>query len=149
MKKKLPGILAALLYGCLLCALLYLQFQVISGALDRALANGATLLLALPSILVFAQSHDSTKENAASKQPTPEQLRPFVYAFLRECALSPRETEVAWLIYRGYTNLQIGEELYISETTVKKHASHIYEKMEIGGRRQLREKINGGIEGMF
>lgn len=57
------------------------------------------------------------------------------------CALSERELEVAWLLYRGYTNRQIGEELYIAETTVKKHVSHIYQKMEVCSRKEFRAMI--------
>lgn len=56
-------------------------------------------------------------------------------------ALSERELEVAWLLYRGYTNRQIGEDLYIAETTVKKHVSHIYQKMEVYSRKDFRAKI--------
>lgn len=55
--------------------------------------------------------------------------------------LSEREAEVAWLLYRGYTNRQIAEELYIAETTVKKHASHIYEKTGVSGKKELKEKF--------
>ncbi|HHU72530.1 MAG TPA: hypothetical protein GXZ21_10955 [Clostridiales bacterium] len=33
----------------------------------------------------------------------------------------------------------MAEELYISVTTVKKHATHIYEKLEIIGRKELKE----------
>lgn len=55
--------------------------------------------------------------------------------------LSERELEVAWLLYRGYTNRQIGEELYIAETTVKKHVSHIYEKLNVGSRKEFKVMI--------
>lgn len=60
---------------------------------------------------------------------------------IQGCALSERDLEVAWLLYRGYTNRQIGEELYIAETTVKKHVSHIYQKMEVYSRKDFRAKI--------
>lgn len=53
-------------------------------------------------------------------------------------AVSERELEVAWLLYRGYTNRQIGEALYIAETTVKKHVSHIYQKMDVQCRKEFR-----------
>lgn len=56
--------------------------------------------------------------------------------------LTNRESEIAWLLYRGYTNRQIGEELFIAETTVKKHVSHIYEKMQVSGRKEFRAKVN-------
>lgn len=62
-----------------------------------------------------------------------ERLRPF--------SLSKRELEVAWLLYRGYTNRQIAEELYIAETTVKKHITHIYEKVQVSGRKEYKEKL--------
>ncbi|NLK28745.1 MAG: hypothetical protein GX306_10450 [Clostridiales bacterium] len=42
------------------------------------------------------------------------------------------------MIYHGHTNLQIAEELYISETTVKKH-THIYQKLDITGRKERKE----------
>lgn len=53
---------------------------------------------------------------------------------------SAREQEVGWLIYKGYTNRQIALELYIAETTVKKHAGHIYEKAGVTGRKEFRAK---------
>lgn len=64
--------------------------------------------------------------------------------FLRACeghGLSERELEVAWLLYKGRTNRQIGEELFIAETTVKKHVSHIYEKMGVYSRKDFRAMV--------
>lgn len=61
--------------------------------------------------------------------------------------LSERELEVAWLLYRGYTNRQIGEELFIAETTVKKHVTHIYEKLEVSGRKEFKAMIYKDTEG--
>lgn len=65
-------------------------------------------------------------------------------AVMENCALSERELEVAWLLYRGYTNRQIGESLYIAETTVKKHVSHIYQKMDVCSRKEFRGKVQAG-----
>lgn len=45
---------------------------------------------------------------------------------------------MAELIARGLTNREIGEELCISETTVKKHVSNIFEKLGISSRKELR-----------
>ncbi|MCM1266942.1 MAG: LuxR C-terminal-related transcriptional regulator [Bacteroidales bacterium] len=64
--------------------------------------------------------------------------------FLRACegrGLSERELEVAWLLYKGRTNRQIGEELFIAETTVKKHVSHIYEKTGVYSRKDFRAMV--------
>lgn len=59
--------------------------------------------------------------------------------------LSERELEVAWLLFRGYTNRQIGESLYIAETTVKKHVSHIYQKMDVCSRKEFRGQVQMGV----
>ncbi len=65
-----------------------------------------------------------------------------------EYVCESRELEVAWLLYRGYTNRQIGEELYIAETTVKKHVSHIYQKMEVYSRKDFRAKVQRESRGL-
>lgn len=52
--------------------------------------------------------------------------------------LTRAEKQVAHLAGRGLTNREIGEELCISEATVKKHMSNIFEKLEINSRRELR-----------
>lgn len=55
----------------------------------------------------------------------------------RAAGLTRRETEIALLICRGYSNREIAEDLIISETTVKKHVSNIFEKTEISRREEL------------
>jgi len=44
--------------------------------------------------------------------------------------LSPRELEVIRLIATGMTNKEIGAQLFLSETTVKREVSHIFDKLE-------------------
>jgi DNA-binding NarL/FixJ family response regulator len=44
--------------------------------------------------------------------------------------LSPWELEIIRLIAAGMTNREIGAQLFLSETTVKREASHIFEKLE-------------------
>jgi DNA-binding NarL/FixJ family response regulator len=50
--------------------------------------------------------------------------------------LTERELAVFRLIARGLTNAEIGKELYISDTTVKTHITHILQKLELRDRVQ-------------
>lgn len=72
-----------------------------------------------------------------------EKLAERIYYQLRGMGLTAREAEVGRLIVcKNSTNKDIAEELYISEYTVKKHVSHIFEKLEISSRMQITELVN-------
>ncbi len=48
--------------------------------------------------------------------------------------LTKRERQVLQLMAQGNTNKEIGEKLYISEKTVKNHATSLFRKLEVGDR---------------
>jgi DNA-binding NarL/FixJ family response regulator len=50
--------------------------------------------------------------------------------------LTERELDVFRLIARGLSNAEIGRELYISDTTVKTHITHILQKLNVRDRVQ-------------
>ena len=50
--------------------------------------------------------------------------------------LTPRELEVTRLICQGHSNAEIARQLVVAVSTVKKHTSHIYDKLGVRSRAQ-------------
>ena len=152
MKKRMLKIVLGFSYVILVTMLLLIQVRATADAVQRWVACGEILLLGIPLVVVFILYMRVTQQvenrNPVQKVSEAEPLSyEQQYAHFLEVVqsideqLSERELEVAWLLYRGYTNRQIGEELYIAETTVKKHVSHIYEKLNVGSRKEFKVMI--------
>lgn len=56
--------------------------------------------------------------------------------------LTTREREILALIYEGYSNPVIGEKLFITINTVKKHTHNIFEKLQVTSRTEVIHLIN-------
>jgi ATP/maltotriose-dependent transcriptional regulator MalT len=54
--------------------------------------------------------------------------------------LTARESEVLECLWRRLSYGEIADELFISPLTVKRHASSIYGKLDVGNRRQALAK---------
>jgi DNA-binding NarL/FixJ family response regulator len=57
-----------------------------------------------------------------------------------ESSLSGREAEVLMLAARALSNREIAESLHLSETTVKRHLSNVYEKLDVRTRAEAARK---------
>jgi DNA-binding CsgD family transcriptional regulator len=55
--------------------------------------------------------------------------------------LSPCEEEVVELVVRGFSNRQISQALFISEHTVQRHLSNIFEKVGVRSRKNLLKRL--------
>lgn len=147
MKKRIVLLILGLVYIGLFTMLLLLMVRInIMGVADASARwNTAlvALLIGVPWIIVL-RLYIRVKEQVSSteKPQTHVENHEIFESMMKEHGLTNREAEIAWLLYRGYTNRQIGEELFIAETTVKKHVSHIYEKMQVTGRKEFRSKVN-------
>jgi DNA-binding NarL/FixJ family response regulator len=86
----------------------------------RTVAAGDALLS--PSI-----THSVISQFAQIRRPAPP-------AELEE--LTAREMEVFRLIARGLSNAEIGEQLFITDTTVKTHVTHVLQKLNLRDRVQ-------------
>jgi DNA-binding CsgD family transcriptional regulator/energy-coupling factor transporter ATP-binding protein EcfA2 len=56
-------------------------------------------------------------------------------------SLTPRELEVARMVLTHNTIAEIAESLYVTQITVKKHLSRLYEKLEVRGKAELIKKL--------
>ena len=56
-------------------------------------------------------------------------------------SLTPVERDVVRLVAEGHTNAEIGQRLFISVNTVKKHLSHVYAKVDVDGRADLAAQV--------
>lgn len=147
MKRKILLFILGCVYVVLLTLLLLSMvrisaFETADSSAGWSAVVGA-LLIGIPWVIVL-KLYIRVKESVAPAEEHKnliESHEVFEH-MMHECGLTNREAEVAWLLYRGYTNRQIGEELFIAETTVKKHVSHVYEKMQVSGRKEFRAKVS-------
>jgi len=56
-------------------------------------------------------------------------------------SLTPVERDVVRLVAEGHTNAAIGQRLFISANTVKKHLSSVYAKVDVDGRAALAAQV--------
>lgn len=66
-----------------------------------------------------------------------------VRSALASYPLTPRETEVAELVLRGYSNRRIADSLVLAEYTVEDHLKRIFAKVGVRSRSSLSSKILG------
>ncbi len=56
-------------------------------------------------------------------------------------SLTPTEREIVQLVAQGHANAEIGQRLFVSVNTVKKHLSHVYTKVDVDGRADLAAEV--------
>lgn len=61
--------------------------------------------------------------------------------FAQTDLLSKREREVMKLLLEGKKRKEIADELFVTESTIKKHSASIYKKLEVENRKELLEKV--------
>lgn len=106
--------------GSLICVILLVGFLVF-----------AIIISLLNSI-----SNSSEQEDSAS---IPESLSKSIS---EHYGLTPREQDVLLFLFQGRSYTSIGYKLFISKSTVKTHANHIYAKIGVTSRDELLDLLN-------
>ena len=106
-------------------------FPVLATAITDVVENGAVVSPRIASkLFTVVQQMLRHRDLTASRKPT----------------LTGREIEVLQLVAQGYTSREIGEQLFISENTVKNHVGNILDKLGLHSRNEavlfaLRENL--------
>lgn len=124
----------ALRFGLIVIALLIL-FQLSNASLfipsipaDAVIGVTAVILIGLGIYLGGNMKKDKVIEVATPVTIDQEKII--------NLGISDRELEVLQLISEGLSNLEIGERLFISESTIKTHVSSLFVKLDVKRRTQ-------------
>ena len=114
--------------------------EVVFAAL-RAGAAGFLLKSAEPDALVAAVRTVASGQGLISPEVTRRLITEFAataapQADARIDALTPREREVLMLMARGLSNADVGRELVLEASTVKKHVANVLSKLNLRSRAQ-------------
>ena len=128
--------------------------RMVSGALSHALSPGSDNDHNLvPRVRVRGRSgrwlalYGSLTESSGDRPGEtvivigPARPEEVAWLTLAAYGLSPREEEVVELVVRGYTNRQVSSTLFISEHTVQRHLSNIFEKVGVRSRKTLLKRL--------
>ena len=95
-------------------------------------------LNAMNMVLVWTSCKtNKTGENRA------ETVEERIDGLASERGLSSREREIAFLLYKGKTNNEIADMLFLSSNTIKVHTSNLYRKLGVSTRMQAVGVVRG------
>lgn len=128
--------------------------QVVLAALERTLApTGQSDPYRAPRLRLRAQTgrwltFDASLTEAADDRPServvvigPAPSEDIAWLSLAALQLSKREEDVIRQVVRGLSTKQIADELFITEHTVQRHLSNIFEKVGVRSRRELVKQL--------
>lgn len=123
-----------LLFSALIISLLLLfqlsKYSYLSGdaSIEWIIATVALVFL----IIGFYLNKRTNTIDTNSKEPNTLKIK--------ELGISDREYEVLVLVSKGLSNKEIGEKLFVSESTVKSHVSNLLIKLDAKRRTQAVQK---------
>ena len=151
---------AILMAGCTLSMALGIALFNVLGETSQVIATCVLTVYLAALVIAAAQSSiaaaaraeeaidaasEQLEQQPAAKTPAPaeapDKRRMACDHLVEQYRLSPRESEVLWLLARGYGARYIAERLYISADTVRTHCKRIYEKVGVHTKEELIEMI--------
>ncbi len=113
--------------------------MVVTLPLDLLLLSASPFKLTLltHSLYTFFVFFYIVRHYMINYEVQPERLPEDDQSFFGEHEISRREAEIIRKLITGRNNREIGEELFISQNTVKTHVRNIYRKLQVSNRVQL------------
>ena len=134
---------ASFLESFLLCLMAMEHMGGAEDVLPEMALRLRPLLYGVCMFSIFAE--EGTKEGGEEEKGEAGSFREITasesYEIFRGMGLTRRECEIAVLVCQGMSNGEIAGNLCISEATVKKHISNIFEKLGCERREQIRGKL--------
>lgn len=133
--------------GVLIALLKLLELRFLAVESSFGLYGGlVALLFAGLGLWLGASLRRERTEVVVREVPVPAPAGPFVRDEERVAALgvTPRELEILELIASGLSNREIAGRLFVSENTVKTHASRLFDKL---GAKRRTQAVRIGREG--
>ena len=121
--------------GLLIASIRLLEYRVL--VVERSTAAYVALVAAACAIVGLTLGARAARRRVVVKEVVVP-AEPFVADEARIDALgiTPRELEVLQLMAEGLSNKEMAERLFVSENTVKTHASRVFDKLGAGRRTQ-------------
>jgi len=108
--------------------------------LDNRISTG-TWIAAFSILFLFIGIVLSKKLFARTTIITKQKPAIINYEQLLKLGISKREADILLLVDEGLSNQQIADTLFLSENTIKKHLSNIFQKLQVERRTEAIKKI--------
>jgi len=130
-------LLFGILMGALFFFLQWMEYKFMLRELSTEVLIGLLALIFIILGIVLGRTlRPKSKPSIAVDSISPELKK----EHLKKLQISDREYEVLELMAKGLSNQEIGEQLFISISTVKTHSSKLYEKLDANRRTQAVQK---------
>lgn len=135
--------------GLLIVALRTVEYRFLVVQHSVEIYGGLVALLFSAAGIWLGLTMTSRREVVVVREPPPGPREPFVVndARVRELGITPRELEILQHIARGSSTREIAATLFVSENTVKTHASRLLDKL--GVNRRIKAVEAGRAQGLI